>query len=216
MSRRSSLNLCAAFAASLLSGCFIGSGPLSAPAVPLEPAEQRQVVACQQKIANEVRQLQLVTYKQLSRCLQLGVDLALEEERELTSATIPEYFERRQRTREKCSTMFETVGRASTKMIDAVLAKCGSVEAPVLVDTSRGDPLGMKAVLEGPTTMEDVAGQYCGVATSSAELLVSAVYPRLADLSWRYYHTTDDEEMQSVWRVALDPRCPSLLGDLGS
>lgn len=207
---RSTIALFAALLPALASGCFFGPAPLPAPAEPLEPAEQRQVLACQQKISQQVQQLQQITYKQLSKCLHPGVDLALDEERELTTATLPDFFERRQRLRERCTGFFETIGRASTKLIDTVIAKCAPVESLILGEPSRGDPLGLKGSISEIESVEGLAANYCGAATGSAEVLVSGVYMRTADLAWRYYHTTDEETLRSIWHASLDPRCATI------
>ncbi len=188
-------------------GCFFGSAPIPAPNLPLDPGEQRQVLSCQKRINTAVRQLQGVTTKQLSRCLGMGLDLVLDEERELTTATLPDFFDRRDRVRERCSDFFDVIGRASTRMIDDVIGKCAPVESLVLTDPSRGDPMGLKSFYNPISTVEELAAEYCGAATASAEVLVSSVYMRTADLAWRYYGTDEEEDLRSTWQASLDPRC---------
>lgn len=202
------------------SGCFFGTVPIPVPAVPLDKAEQRRVVACQDMIAKQAQLLQTTTVKQLHRCAALGLDLALDEERELDTSTLLDFEERRAEAREKCDASFAKVGKASTKMIDAVVAKCTSVEELILHDPTRGDPLGLKHLDTLSTTgssletMADLAAQACGMAVAAGELVASYSYLRIGDLSWRYLGIEKEEDLRIHWQASLDPRCVQLSLDL--
>ena len=203
-----------------VSGCFFGTVPIPAPAVPLDKAEQRKVVACQDMIAKQAQLLQTTTVKQLHRCAALGLDLALDEERELDTSTLLDFEERRADAREKCDAAFAKVGKASTKMIDAVVAKCTSLEGLILHDPTRGDPLGLKHLDTLSTTgasldtMADLASQACGMAVAAGELVASYSYLRIGDLSWRYFGIESEEDLRIHWQASLDPRCLQLSFDL--
>ena len=195
-------------------GCI--GAPIPPPAVPLDPAEQSAVLACQSAISEQVASLSTTAARQFTACGLRALDLRLAVERGLGSTN--EFLEKRARLDEKCNQAYARIGRVSTRMINVVLARCQSVESLILgTDLSRGDALARKSDIEfefglagslpPAANLVDLAGFLCSSAIGTAKLSTMLAFPRTGDLIQRFYGFTDEDDFDAYWRTSVDARC---------
>jgi hypothetical protein len=202
--------------AALTAGC--ASIPTPPPAaVPLTKQESRAALDCQKAINASSKRFLVKSSTQLDRCVALAIELRLDEDRELATTPMEDLLVRREEVAARCSAAFEQLGRASTKMIDEIVAACQPVAAVVLSDGRRGDPLrlrGLDALLGafGLTrfdTVEQYAGLLCGLHVDGLGEMYYAKVPRTTDAARILFDLALDDFGDHL-RSFIDSRCVDL------
>jgi hypothetical protein len=197
--------------------------PLPPPAVPLQQDEREAALACQKTITQQTSRVTKKAYEQLERCSQDMLAFQLELELRLNSSTIGEFSRRREEVIERCEAAFARIGRATTRMIDAIVTRCEALEDVLLTDPLRGDPLGWKTnwllgSFAQAEIVEQLAGGLCSITMASVKLNASVAIARSADLIAKVHGPQAVEDFSDYMGSFFDPRCRGELelDDLGS
>lgn len=199
-----------ALAASVLGGCYQLPTPVP-PTQPLTDKEAAAVLGCQKAIARAGASFMNTATSQLAGCARSAVALRIDEERK--SEELPK---KREALVKSCDAAFGRVGKASTKMYDAMVAACTPVENLVLTDATRGDPLAFRSfalyyddLTAGEVvidSIDDVASQICSAQVSSVFQAVGNQVVRISDAAAAYLGI-DVESLRARVGTFIHPRC---------
>lgn len=199
-----------ALAAGVLAGCYQLQTPVP-PTQPLTDKETAEVLGCQKAIARASASFMNTATSQLAGCARGAVALRIDEERK--SEELPK---KRETLAKSCNAAFGRVGKASTKMFDAMMAACGPVEDLVLTDATRGDPLAFRSfalywddVTSGEVvidSVDDVASRICSAQVASVFQAVGNQVVRISDAA-AVYLGVDVDALRAHVGTFLHPRC---------
>jgi len=209
MSYRSSI-MVLALAASVLGGCYQLPTPVP-PTQPLDDKETAAVLGCQKAIARASASFMNTATSQLAGCARGAVALRIDEERKSE-----EFPKKREALVKSCNAAFARVGKASTKMYDAMMAACEPIEDLLLTDATRGDPLAFRSLAlyyddwtAGDVvidSIDDVASQVCSAQVSSVFQAVGNQVVRISDAAAAYLGI-DVESLRAQVGTFIHPRC---------
>jgi hypothetical protein len=199
-----------ALAATVLGGCYQLRTPIP-PTQPLTDKETDAVLACQKAIVRASLRFTNNSTVQLTNCARRAVALRIDEDR-----MFQELPDKRAALAKSCDAAFTRVGKASTKMFDAMMAACTPVEHLVITDATRGDPLAFRSLAiyfdemtEGDVvidSVDDVAGLVCSAQVTSAVYTIGNQVLRISDAAGEYLGL-DVDELRAHLSTFLHPRC---------
>lgn len=194
-------------ATGVLGGCYQLPTPVP-PTQPLTDKETEAVLGCQKAIARASVSFTSKATAQLADCARRAVALRVDEERKSE-----EFPTRRAALAKSCNAAYVRVGKASTKMFDAMVAACAPVENLVLTDATRGDPLAfrslslyygeMDVVID---SVDDVASLVCSAQVASVFQAVGNQVVRISDVAAAYLGT-DVDSLRAHVGTFIHPRC---------
>lgn len=209
MSYRGSIMMLA-LAASVLSGCYQLPTPVP-PTQPLTDKETAAVLGCQKAIVKASASFTNTATSQLAGCARGAVALRIDEDRKSE-----EFPNRRAALAKSCNAAFARVGKASTKMFDAMVAACEPVEELVITDATRGDPLAFRSFAlyyaewtSGEVvidSVDDVASIICSAQVASVFQGVGNQVLRISDAAGVYLGV-DVDMLRAHVSTFVHPRC---------
>ncbi len=209
MSYRGSI-MVLALAASMLGGCYQLPTPVP-PTQALTDKETEAVLGCQKAIARASISFTTKATGQLAGCARRAVALRVDEDRKAK-----EFPDKRVALAKSCNAAFARVGKASTKMFDAMVAACTPVEHLVLTDATRGDPLAFRSlalyydeVTDGDVvidSVDDVASRICSAQVASVFQAIGNQVVRISDAA-AVYLGIDVDGLRAHVGTFLHPRC---------
>lgn len=209
MSHRGSIMMLA-LAASVLAGCYQLPTPVP-PTQPLTDKETEAVLGCQKAIVRASASFSSTATSQLASCARRAVALRIDEERKSK-----EFPDKRVALAKACNSAFARVGKASTKMYDAMLAACTPIENLVLTDVTRGDPLAFRSlalyydeVTDGDVvidSVDDVASRICSAQVASVFQSVGNQVVRISDAA-AVYLGVSVEALRTHVGTFIHPQC---------
>lgn len=181
----------------------------------LDRQVQRKLLACQKTIDRQSAKFVTAGLRLLGRCVESAIALRMEEDA-LPGSQTGETAARRAALVERCEADFTRLGRASTKLIDAIRTTCEPLEDALLVSPAFGDPLRFRSFNDvvdvlghDELVMDDVdelAGVVCGVDVQAIGGMLFVQAPRHAD-AIRKLLGVSPSVFETQLRTFLDPRC---------
>jgi hypothetical protein len=160
------------------------AGSLAAAPVPLTAGQITAVLNCQETIKSEGLEFTRSKEKKLNECLDEVLELQLPFENGLIDAA--HYNTVLAQVRSDCAQRFQQIGRASTDLVNDIVAACGPVQSLILPNSGY-DPLqfGALARSEHIILVADatgLAGRICGAKELFVDALVGLQVPRMVGL----------------------------------
>ena len=160
------------------------AGALAAAPAPLTAGQIKGVLNCQEKIKSEGLEFTRSKEKKLNECLDEVLELQLPFENGLLDAA--DYNTELAEVRSDCAQRFQQIGRASTDLVNDIVAACGPVQSLILPNSGY-DPLqfGALARSEHIILVADatgLAGRICGAKELFVDALVGLQVPRMVGL----------------------------------
>lgn len=209
MSHRGSIMMLA-LAASVLGGCYQLPTPVP-PTQPLTDKETEAVLSCQKTITRASASFTKTATSQFASCARRAVALRIDEDRKAK-----EFPDKRAALAKSCNAAFARVGKASTKLFDAMVEACTPIEDLVLTDATRGDPLAFRSLAlywddatDGEVvidSVDDVASRICSAQVASVFEGVGNQVVRISDAAAAYLGI-DVEALRAHVATFLHPRC---------
>ncbi len=194
-----------------MAGCKI-----SPPAAPTTLMTEEQVAAvadCQTAIKKEGAKFINFKLKKLEQCVDEVLELQLRLENQLISQA--QFDAELAKARAKCARNYNQITKASTKLADGIIKKCGPVEDLVF---GADDPLQFQTLSsEGGlplASLEEMVGSICGIKELLVDIAVGIEVPRMCyvlETLGPEFLIVDDDPDFCVPNIPLDPRCESFI-----
>ena len=165
-----------------VTACIVGFGcefgPPTPPSTPLTRREVREVLECQETIKQEGQKFTMTKLIGLEKCFDEVLNVQLPFENGLISQG--RYDSQLATVRKECLSLYQNIGRASTRLVDRIIHDCGEVESIIL--NSDYDPLQFGPTGFNYSNVTEMAGTICGAKELAVDFAVFFEVPRMANL----------------------------------